>query len=569
MVPPWVFIGAVAVLFPIFAFLTFQNINRERESSSRLLLEKGAALIRAFEAGTRTGMMGMHWSGFQLQRLLTETAQQPDIAYLLVTDPAGTILAHNDPSRIGQKHGEQIDFKRLFESDTVQWRVVGTGDGRKVFEVIRRFIPSSSGMAGHRGGMMFNRLFDAFFEAVPGKAPSGLAIFVGLDMSAVEEAVAADTRHTILMGVILLLIGFAGIILLFLVQNYHAAKTSLSRIKAFSDHVVEKMPIGLLTTDAAGKIGSLNPVGAALLGLERTASLGRTAHDILPRELSAFIFAPQSGHPMEKELECTLGTGEQIPLEVIASRLTTDQGDFLGHLVLIRDLREVQALKKEIARSHRMASVGRLAAGVAHEIRNPLSSIKGFATYFKERYREKPEDQQISGIMIQEVDRLNKVVGQLLDFARPVKIQKKRIKLKPFIEDSVKLIRRQAQEKGVAVEVRAAPEIEGHLDPDRISQVLLNLYLNALEAMEPGGRLFIAASKKNGSGDIEIKIHDTGVGINPEDLAHIFDPYFTTKAAGTGLGLAIVYNILEAHGSAIHVDSRPGKGTTITLVFFE
>ncbi len=567
MVPPWVFIGAVAVLFPIFAFLTFENINREKESSSRLLLEKGAALIRAFEAGTRTGMMGMHWDGFQLQRLLAETAQQSDIAYLLVTDTGGTILAHDDPARIGQTHGREIDLKRLAQSETVQWRVVTAAGNKKVFEVVSRFSPSGPGMGRHRGRMMFDRLFESLLEGRPEVRLSGLIIFVGLDMSSVEEAVQADTRHTVVMGVILLLIGFAGIILLFLAQNYHAARTSLSRIKAFSDSVVDNMPIGLVATDGAKKIASLNQVGSSLLALPRAQSVGRDIREVLPRELAALIREAQSGTPVDKEIECTLQSGDRIPLEVIASGLTDGDGDSVGYVLLFKDLSEVRALKKEIARSQRMASVGRLAAGVAHEIRNPLSSIKGFATYFKERYRDKPEDQQISGIMIQEVDRLNKVVGQLLDFARPVTIRKKRVKLEPFIEDSIRLVERQAKEKGIDLEVQVPPEIEADLDTDRISQVLLNLYLNALEAMDSGGRLLVAVSQKSGPEIVSIQIQDTGAGIPPEDLGHIFDPYFTTKAAGTGLGLAIVYNILEAHGGEIRVDSHPGKGTTVTVLF--
>jgi len=565
ILPPWIFIGAVAVLFPIFAFLTFENINRERESSSRLLLEKGAALIRAFEAGTRTGMMGMHWDGFQLQRLLTETAQQSDIAYLLVTDVGGTILAHDDPSKIGQKHGADLDLEDLARLNTVQYRILNVADNRKVFEVVSRFTPSGPGMGRHRGRLMFDRPVDSLLEERGGPRPPGLVIFVGLDMHSVEEAMKADTRHTVVMGVILLLIGFAGIILLFLAQNYHAARTSLSRIKAFSDNVVENMPIGLLATDASGTVASLNFTGGVVLSLSQGDVAGRKAREILPPELIPLILDPRSEPLVEAEVECTLKNGERIPLEVIASVLTDGEGGFQGCLLLFKDLTEVRTLKKEVARSQRMAAVGRLAAGVAHEIRNPLSSIKGFATYFKERYRDKPEDQQISGIMIQEVDRLNKVVGQLLDFARPVTVHKKQLRLSPFIADTVKLVERQAVEKGIAIRIEIPAEMEAHLDPDRISQVLLNLYLNALEAMEPGGSLCITIPDKAAANTVEIRIQDTGVGIPREDLGHIFDPYFTTKAAGTGLGLAIVYNILEAHGGEIRVESQPGKGTTATL----
>ena len=129
-VPPWIFIGSVAILLPIFTFITLMNVNRQKENNIRLLLEKGAALIKSFEAGTRTGMMGMHRTGFQLQRLLTETAQQTDIVYLLVADPNGTILAHNNPDAIDEKHGRELDLGRISQLKNVEWRIVTDPGGK-------------------------------------------------------------------------------------------------------------------------------------------------------------------------------------------------------------------------------------------------------------------------------------------------------------------------------------------------------------------------------------------------------------------------------------------------------
>jgi two-component system sensor histidine kinase HydH len=123
-VPPWVLIGSVAVLLPIFTFMTVENVHREKEFTTRLLLEKGAALIRAFEAGTRTGMMGMQRGGFQLQRLLTETAQQPDIAHLIVADADGTVVAANDLDQVGAAYGKDLDLASVSRSKALQWRLV-------------------------------------------------------------------------------------------------------------------------------------------------------------------------------------------------------------------------------------------------------------------------------------------------------------------------------------------------------------------------------------------------------------------------------------------------------------
>ena len=228
-IPPWLFIGAVIILFPIFAFITIDNINRQKENSFRLLFEKGAALIRAFEAGTRTGMM-MRGSGFQLQNLLKETAQQPDILYLLVTDKTGRILAHNDQSYIGKFHGKDLDLASILNLSEVKWRQISIDNGKKVFETFRKFRPSLSPMNMPRRHMMHRHLPDQEIDNRKFDAASQMIIFVGLDMESIESARLADARHTVIMAVILLLVGLAGIILLFLTQSYRAAQTSLFRI---------------------------------------------------------------------------------------------------------------------------------------------------------------------------------------------------------------------------------------------------------------------------------------------------------------------------------------------------
>jgi two-component system sensor histidine kinase HydH len=567
-VPPWLFIGAVVVLFPIFAFMTIQNINRQNRNSTRLLLEKGAALIRSFEAGTRTGM-GMSWNEFQLQKLLTETAQQSDIRYLLVTDINGTVLAHDNPRYIGQNHGRELNLKKISHLKTVQWRIVRNPDGKKIFEVFGKFAPVEGEPDMGRGHMMLHMWFQRGMNERIDIAPSNPVIFVGLDMTSIEDAVRADTRHAVIMGIILLLVGFAGIVLLFLAQSYRVTKMSLSRIKAFSDNLVENMPIGLVALDDNQRITSLNNVAGSVLKRLPAEVIGENAEKVLPEELWHLLknLNVEKG-VVEKEIDCTVQKGEVIPLEISATLLNDEDGTFLGYVVLFKDLSEVRSLRKEIARSQRLATVGRLAAGVSHEIRNPLSSIKGFATYFKERYYDVPENQQISNLMIQEVDRLNRVVGQLHEFARPITVTKKSIQIKAFLKDSLKLIERQASEANISIKTDFDFEIDEILiDPDRINQVLLNLYLNAIESMDNGGNLTVTLAKNSKKNGIEIKVSDTGTGITEDDLSHIFDPYFTTKASGTGLGLAIVYNIMEAHGGEITIESHLGQGTEVTIFF--
>jgi len=570
-VPAWALIGAVVVLLPLFAFMTMASINRQQEKSTQLLLEKGAALIRSFEAGTRTGMMGMHRGGFQLQQLLTETARQPDIVHLLVADVAGKIIAHNHLQQVGASYDNNLNLEKISESKALQWRILDYPDGTRVFEVYRRFTPTERPKGWMHGDSSMRRRMQQFSDERkrfnPSIDDSGKIIFVGLDMTAIDEAQRSDIRHAVIMGIILLLVGLAGITLLFLFQSYRAARASLTRIKAFSDTVVENMPIGLIALDDQQRIAAFNHTAESLMQLSFEQVSGKAADQILPPEICTQINCPEiQNQVIAKEIDCTVGNGQIVPLEIGASLLADDSGTHLGYVILFKDLTEVRALHQEIERSRRLASVGRLAAGVALEIRNPLSSIKGFATYFKQRYQEVPEDQQTAGIMIQEVDRLNRVVSQLLEFARPISISAKPTTFKELVADSLKLIQQQAQDRQITINTRNSAKVdEINTDPDRINQILLNLYLNAIEAMEPGGKLQIDISDSDENGSLNIRVSDTGKGIDQKDLPKIFDPYFTTKSSGTGLGLAIAHNIVETMGGTIEVKSEVGKGTAFTL----
>jgi len=287
-IPPWVIVGAVLILTPIFVFMTLESLHRQKENTTRLLVEKGAALIRSFEAGTRTGMMGMHGAGFRLQTLLVETAQQADIVHLIVTNSKGTILADNEPSRIGKRYGSDLDLEKISRSKTVTWRHVQNDKGAPIFEVFREFSPISlDGMGRHRG-MMRDR-WRSPMEPERMDMDGGQIIFVGLDTGAVEKARKEDARHTVLMGVILLLLGFAGVVSLFLAQAYRSTKTSLSRVKAFSDNLVENMPIGLAAIHADGSIASLNQTAEDLLQRRSEQVLGKKPEDVLP-----LLFGKQS-----------------------------------------------------------------------------------------------------------------------------------------------------------------------------------------------------------------------------------------------------------------------------------
>ena len=574
-VPPWVIIGAVLVLAPIFFFVTVDSINRQKENTISLLKEKGAALIRSFEAGARTGMMGMRWGGVQVQRLLAETAQQKDIVYILVTNSEGKILADSDPQNIGKTYGQDLNLYRISHSHShsLHWREVHRENNARIFEAFRQFVPMQGrGVgrgAGRRQGMMMSGDWcQRHLDPEQAQGSDAQVIFVGLDMTSVKNAAEEDIRHSIFTGFIFLLIGFAGVVTLFLAQAYRSARTSFSRVKAFSDNLVENMPMGLIAIDPDERIASFNQTAESMLKISAGETIGNQLSEVLPASLRNFFYQLKTKTgPVAEELDAALNNHQNLPLEVIGTSFTDEDGAAMGWVILFRDLSEIRHLKKEILRSQRLASIGQLATGVAHEIRNPLSSIKGFATYFKERYRDTPKDHQTAEIMIQEVERLDRVIGQLMEFARPMRIEEKTTGLDTLIRHSLKMVEGDALKKHIALEFNREPGIEtAKIDADRIKQVLLNLYLNAIEAMDEGGSLTVSAKRSKGDNGLKITVLDTGPGIAKKDLPHLFDPYFTTKPSGTGLGLAIVHKIVESHNGEIEITSAPGEGTVVMIL---
>lgn len=222
----------------------------------------------------------------------------------------------------------------------------------------------------------------------------------------------------------------------------------------------------------------------------------------------------------------------------------------------------VLEIEEQLRRADRLSTLGELAAGMAHELRNPLASIKGTAEILKGDYRPGDSKYEFIGIMIKEVERLNRVVEEFLRFARPLPLQPTEVDLGEEIDSVIHLVRGQAP--GIEIEVIpfAIPMVRA--DREKLVQVFLNIVLNAIQAMSDGGRLVISAKEVDGF--VEVSFKDTGPGIPEEDRERLFKPFFTTKIGGTGLGLAISNRIVEAHGGKIAFESDTGKGTTFRVM---
>ena len=550
----WIVVGAIAIMATVSAVMTLAHFQRQKEQAVNLLVEKGATLIRSFEAGLRN-QQGINNEAFRMQKLLMETAQQPDIDYIIVTDNEGNVIADSDPAQLEAKYGLDLDIGSLALSHDIRWRQVANPQGAGTFEVYRGFFPQERFAQGTKPAQ--NKSKDRKTDMI---------IFVGFNMATIEKADSEDTRNTIIVALLLLLIGSSAIISLFLAQAYRLTRTSLSRIKIFSEALVKNMPIGLIALDDQGKIVICNEKAQAALEVACTDALGKEALTILPEPLKKIISElPASGGFLERDIQLISAEGTENVWEAVAAGLM-DEGIPAGRILLIRDVTAIRQMENEVARSRHLNSIGSLAAGVAHEIRNPLSSIKGFAVYFKERLSGNKEDEQTADVMIAETERLNRVISQLIEFARPQELKKEKVQFAELVQHTIKLIAADAQKNKISVEIDAVanlPELE--VDPDKIKQVLLNVFLNSLAALKESGKMIIELSP--GTDNLTVIISDNGTGIEKMDLPKIYDPYFTSKPAGTGLGLAVVQKIMEAHGGKIDVKSTIGEGTKVFLYF--
>ncbi len=577
LVPPLVMVGVLVVLLPVFILMTLDRVKKQDEFIRERFLITGTSLIRTFEAGTRIGLGSMQWGIERLQSMLEETAGQPDVAYIMITDAMGKIVAHSDAAMVGKIYDGWPDLASLpMDPHRISSRSLNTEDG-PVLELAKRFVPFNPRLrgrgwaAGHGPDPSYGYGYGNMPPGPPGPlGPESWArptfgafgqtdhyIFAGMSMAGVQAAQAQGFKNIVIRGLLFFVFCCSGIIALFALQAYWAAQSSLEQVMAFSDNVVQNMPSGLITLDTNFNVTSANRAAEKILG--------KIPEKAYPQMAAMAAKITGSGGVASGEVALNPKEQGELRLDMTVSAIPADEDQIQGFVLLFRDLTQIRDLKKQVETNRRLAAIGKLAAGVAHEIRNPLSSIKGFATYFSRQYENEPEDVEIAKIMVQEVERMNRSITQLLEFAKPMAVEIKQTRIEPLIRHSLKLVSHDLEKKKIRVETDIRTRRETiHTDPERICQVLLNLYMNALNAMDSGGILEIGVADVQD--DIEIRVADNGCGIPAKDLEKVFDPYFTTRAKGTGLGLSIVHRIVENLKGDIRVESRPSKGTVFYII---
>ena len=335
------------------------------------------------------------------------------------------------------------------------------------------------------------------------------------------------------------------------------SETRLEALQTIYSAVVRSIASGILTVDQEGRVTYLNPAAEHLTGLSDASARGQPLRAVLP-ELAASMGEKPSPGRNEVRLRARDGTERMLGFAVAPL-----SGTLPGLVILCQDLTELRQMEEAVRRSDRLAVVGGLAAGLAHEIRNPLASMCGSIEALAGSPNLDPSERRLMGVVRCEAERLESLVRDFLSFARPASPTFEALPGARAIEETLDLFKARAEEQGLDVQVIADESLVLRADANQFRQVLWNLLGNAADATGKGGKVEVRLERQGAHALLEVS--DSGEGIPQRDLARIFDPFYTTKEGGTGLGLAIVHRIVEAHGGELSVRSEQGRGSTFRV----
>jgi two-component system, NtrC family, nitrogen regulation sensor histidine kinase GlnL len=343
--------------------------------------------------------------------------------------------------------------------------------------------------------------------------------------------------------------------------------------------VLENLTDAVLLLSPEGRVVSCNPAGELLLGRPESQMRGQDMETLFRRNPAVQDLVQRtldSGQTQALNDESLLLNERRLTVRMVTSPLL-DQGALLrGAAVVIHDLSHQRALREDAERAERLAELGMVAAGLAHEIKNPLAGIKGAAQLLQRDFGDNAAVREYAEVMVRETDRLTLLLEQLLHLGSPARAELSPLNIHRLIQDVLLLVREAPSARGIRIEIDfdpTLPPVRG--DERQLKQVLLNLVANSLDAMQGNGTLSITTrmetdfhivrGPKGHARLIRIEVADSGPGIPAEDLPHIFNPFFSTKTRGTGLGLAISHRIASEHGGTLRASVRPRQGTVMTL----
>lgn len=469
-------------------------------------------------------------------RLIQELGTNQDIVYMALQDTWGLLAASRDLVLLGSIAGDAF-------LETALTRPAGASrlvefEGEEIFEFVIPFEPQGTTLGLLR---------------------------LGLSLDELRAQEQRGRLQVLLLVLLLLILGAVGTGAVTVRQNLALLSDAYANIQTYSSRILAQMTDAVVATDPAGAIEVFNQAAEALFGLEGGQVRGQNlravwSHPVVDRALAGEELAGLACRFVDAQ-------GRERTLSLSSAEVSNASDEVETIVLVIQDLSEKVALEADLRRRDRLASMGALASGVAHEVRNPLNAIGIIAQRLRREFTpsaDEDEYRQLTQVVAGEVERVNRIIEQFLELARPPALAKTRIALASVLERAADTVEPQIRAAGLRLERDFADVGVVQADADQLHQALLNVLVNAVEATDEGHIRLAARSLSDGW--VELSVADTGPGIPAEDVERIFDLYFTTKAAGTGLGLSLVHRIVAQHGGRIEVQSASGAGTRFVIL---
>ncbi len=477
--------------------------------------------------------------------------------------------------RYVDRHRWLVDAQLGCDAITVSAFIFMTGGVTSFFASLYALpIIAGSVIGFRRGGLLVATFSGVLYLGIVGLQylPPQLAPFEWLVAGAFSLPSRAAAQYVVALNVF----GFFAVALLSgsMAESVRKAGVKLERasneladLQALSQNVIDSLPSGLVTTDREQRVLTFNHAAERICGTTERASIGQPVAAVLqlPHEVTEALERGLT-HTGARRLEFKFhrDDGRDIDIGLSATHVDTPNGS-TGFLITFQDLTDIKKLERDARMQQRLAAVGEMAAGIAHEIRNPLASMSGSIQILREELPLSEEQEQLMDIVLRESERLNTTIRSFLDYARPRRFAIARFDLCRVIRDAALLLRNSPDVRdshSVDVELPDEP-IWLEADEGQITQIVWNLATNGLRAMPDGGRLELGASI--GERDAVITVRDHGIGIPPENIEGLFQPFNGSFAKGSGLGLAIVHRIVTDYQGEVGVESTPGQGTTFSV----
>lgn len=349
-------------------------------------------------------------------------------------------------------------------------------------------------------------------------------------------------------------------------KELEARRKDLAHLEAINASIVHSMDSGLLTLDAKGRVSTFNRAAEEITGYSRAEVLGKSLSNIFPAEVKELAVSqiPSRRKPYRHDLEFRKKGGSVGYLGFSMSSLKEPEGRSVGRLLIFQDLTALKNMEEHVKRVEKLAAIGEMAAGIAHEIKNPLASVSGAIQLLKQRISGSETVEKLMDIVLRETDRLTALTNDFLLFARPGSGRIEPVELSSAIGETLELFRKNGLCRDrIFVVQDLEDDVWTEMDSKHARQILWNLLLNAAEAMEGGGTIVVTSRTNDDT--VVVRVKDNGGGMSQDTIHKIFNPFFTTKTHGIGLGLSIVYRLLESYDGRLDVQSEEGTGSVFTL----